>query len=119
MAHDWVFAGSRLVDDPLERTKQYYLANEGDVICVANFEGAMLDLPIRSSKGEGRAGVRGVHRTHPADGDQGHSSWNRCPCPPSSACGGLGRDVQQAPPPADPVAFLFGVRGSIGFFSAA
>lgn len=48
---DWVFAGSQLVDDPLDRTKpKIYLANGGDMICVSNFEDAMLDLPINSSK---------------------------------------------------------------------
>jgi hypothetical protein len=48
---DWVFAGSLLVDDPLDTTKpKIYLANGGDMICVSNFEDAMLDLPINSSK---------------------------------------------------------------------
>jgi hypothetical protein len=50
MAHDWVFAGSQLVADPLQPAQQRYLANEGDVICVANFETALLDLPVRSPK---------------------------------------------------------------------
>lgn len=47
---DWVFAGSRLVDVPLEQNKKYYLANDGDVICLSNFETAMLDLPVKSPK---------------------------------------------------------------------
>jgi hypothetical protein len=48
---DWVFAGSHLVKNVLEPGKpDIYLANEGDVICVSNFEDAMLDLPIESSK---------------------------------------------------------------------
>ncbi len=48
---DWVFAGSQLLPDPLDNTKPpFYAANSGDVICVSNFEGAMLDLPIKSSK---------------------------------------------------------------------
>jgi hypothetical protein len=48
---DWVFAGSQLVPNPFDKTKpKMYLANDGDVICVSNFETAMLDLPIRSSK---------------------------------------------------------------------
>lgn len=50
MAHDWVFAGSQFVPDPRQPGQPRYLANEGDVICVANFEAALLDLPIRSSK---------------------------------------------------------------------
>lgn len=47
---DWVFAGSRLVTNPLEPDKKIYLANDGDVICVSNFETALLDLPIKSPK---------------------------------------------------------------------
>ncbi len=47
---DWVFAGSRLVANPLDPDKKHYLANDGDLICVSNFETALLDLPIKSSK---------------------------------------------------------------------
>jgi hypothetical protein len=48
---DWVFAGSILIPDPLDKTKPpYYAANDGDVICVSNFDCALLDLPINSSK---------------------------------------------------------------------
>jgi hypothetical protein len=47
---DWVFAGSRLVDNPLDPDKKIYLANDGDLICVSNFETALLDLPIKSPK---------------------------------------------------------------------
>jgi hypothetical protein len=48
---DWVFGGSFLVRDPLDDTKKpYYAANDGDVICVSNFDTAMLDLPIESSQ---------------------------------------------------------------------
>jgi hypothetical protein len=48
---DWVFGGSHLIENPLDRDKpKIYLANDGDLICVSNFETAMLDLPIRSSK---------------------------------------------------------------------
>jgi hypothetical protein len=47
----WVFAGSHLIENPLDRDKpKIYLANEGDLICVSNFESAMLDLPIKSPK---------------------------------------------------------------------
>jgi hypothetical protein len=44
---DWVFVGSQFVDNGGRRA---YLANEGDVICVANFETALLDVPFKSSK---------------------------------------------------------------------
>ncbi len=48
---DWVFAGSYLIPDPMEPTKKpYYAANDGDVICVSNFDTALLDLPIESTK---------------------------------------------------------------------
>jgi hypothetical protein len=48
---DWVFAGSRFVDNPLDpKGAPIYLAGDGDVICVSNFEGALLDLPINSPK---------------------------------------------------------------------
>jgi len=47
---DWVFAGSRFVKNPLDDGKEYYLANDGDLICVSNFETALLDLPINSPK---------------------------------------------------------------------
>jgi hypothetical protein len=49
MTQDWVFAGSLLVPDPHRPGEKLYLANDGDVICVANFEVALLDLPVRSS----------------------------------------------------------------------
>jgi hypothetical protein len=47
---DWVFAGSQLVNNPLDPGKKIYLANDGDVICVSNFDTALLDLPIKSPK---------------------------------------------------------------------
>ncbi len=51
LAHDWVFAGSALFKDPFDPKKPpIYGANDGDVICVANFDTALLDLPIKSSK---------------------------------------------------------------------
>jgi hypothetical protein len=51
LEYDWVFAGSVLIPDPLDKTKKpFYGANDGDVICVSNFDTALLDLPINSSK---------------------------------------------------------------------
>jgi hypothetical protein len=48
---DWVFGGSLLFPDPLDNTKKpYYAANDGDIICVSNFDTALLDLPIQSSQ---------------------------------------------------------------------
>lgn len=51
MTHDWVFAGSVLFPNRLDpKAPPIYGANDGDVICLSNFETAMLDLPIVSSK---------------------------------------------------------------------
>jgi hypothetical protein len=48
---DWVFAGSMLVENPLDPNgRKRYLANDGDVICVANFGDALLDVPVESTK---------------------------------------------------------------------
>ncbi len=52
LEQDWVFAGSRLIPHPDDKDKPpYYLANQGDLICVCNMESAMMDLPFRSPKG--------------------------------------------------------------------
>jgi hypothetical protein len=48
LAIDWVFAGSELFVDPVTK-KTLYAADDGDLITVANFGGAILDLPIASS----------------------------------------------------------------------
>jgi hypothetical protein len=51
LTYDWVFAGSVLIPDPLDKARPpYYGANDGDVICVSNFDTALLDLPINSPK---------------------------------------------------------------------
>jgi hypothetical protein len=48
LERDWVFAGSQLYDDPFTKKKRY-AADDGDLITVANFSSAILDLPIESS----------------------------------------------------------------------
>jgi hypothetical protein len=48
LAIDWVFAGSTLYEDPATK-KTLYAADEGDLVTVANFGSAILDLPIESS----------------------------------------------------------------------
>lgn len=51
LASDWVFGGSQFIANPLDPKKpDYFLANDGDIICVANFESALLDLPIESTQ---------------------------------------------------------------------
>jgi len=51
MTHDWVFGGSGFWEDEMAGTKEYK-AEGGDFICVANFNSAMLDLPIESSQAD-------------------------------------------------------------------
>jgi hypothetical protein len=48
MKADWVFAGSGFFTDE-ETGKKFYLAEDGDLICVANFGGAMIDVAMPSS----------------------------------------------------------------------
>jgi hypothetical protein len=48
LACDWVFVGSAFVVNSGDPAEVHYLANQGDVICVANFESALLDMPIWS-----------------------------------------------------------------------
>ena len=55
LAVDWVFAGSELVKDPVNK-KPYYLADDGDLITVANFGSAILDLPFASTANDADRG---------------------------------------------------------------
>jgi hypothetical protein len=48
MNADWVFAGSAFVQDEASGHR-IYLAESGDVICVANFPSAMIDIAMKSS----------------------------------------------------------------------
>ena len=48
--YEWVFAGSKLVPGVNPDDPPYFLANDGDLICVSNFESALIDLNIESSK---------------------------------------------------------------------
>ncbi|MSR32882.1 MAG: hypothetical protein EXR99_15415 [Gemmataceae bacterium] len=69
LTHDWVFAGSKLVPNPFDKEKPpLYLANDGDVICVSNFETALLDLPIASSKENAELQFEGFKERLPAVG---------------------------------------------------
>lgn len=50
LAVDWVFAGSYFTPDPDDPGRPpIFAANSGDVICVSNFQDALLDLPVNSS----------------------------------------------------------------------
>lgn len=48
LSENWVFAGSELYQDPVSK-KMIYAADEGDLITVANFGSAILDVPFASS----------------------------------------------------------------------
>lgn len=48
MEPDWVFAGSGFWKDPTDG-REHYRADSGDMICVSNFNSAMMDVPINSS----------------------------------------------------------------------
>jgi hypothetical protein len=48
LSEGWVFAGSELFKDEATK-KTLYAADEGDLITVANFGSAILDLPLASS----------------------------------------------------------------------
>ncbi len=48
LAENWVFAGSELYTDPVTK-KTMYAADDGNLITVANFGSAILDLPLASS----------------------------------------------------------------------
>jgi hypothetical protein len=52
MEADWVFAGSGIYKDE-DTGKEQYQAEDGDLICVANFGGAMIDVSSKSSADDG------------------------------------------------------------------
>lgn len=44
----WVFAGSRLVSNSIDpKAPPYFLANDGDLISISNFESALIDVSIK------------------------------------------------------------------------
>ncbi len=67
MEAHWVFAGSGFDVDETTREK-FYRAEVGDLICVANFPSAMLDLSVESSSGnDGRLYEAYTQRIPPLD----------------------------------------------------
>lgn len=48
MPYDWVFAGSILAKDP-DTGEEMYLGDAGDLLCVANFQTATLDIAVESA----------------------------------------------------------------------
>jgi hypothetical protein len=62
---DWVFAGSDFFDDPITKTR-VYMADDGDLVTVANFASAILDLPFASTADDaGRVFVANTDRIPP------------------------------------------------------
>ncbi len=49
LEYPWVFAGSRFQKNSVTGETYYQADADGDLICVSNFPGAMLDLPIQST----------------------------------------------------------------------
>jgi hypothetical protein len=49
MTYPFVFAGSLFWKDP-EDARTYYMAEQGDFICISNFGTAMIDIPVESSQ---------------------------------------------------------------------
>jgi hypothetical protein len=52
MTYPWVFGGSRFIKNPFTDRMNYQADSDGDFICVSNFPGAMLDLPIESTSSD-------------------------------------------------------------------
>ncbi|HVK19239.1 MAG TPA: YdjY domain-containing protein [Fimbriiglobus sp.] len=51
MAHRWVFAGSRFLNNPdRPDAPPYYTANNGEVISISNFMDSMLEIPVAISR---------------------------------------------------------------------
>ncbi len=51
---DWVFSGSRFVPNAQDqKAPPYFLANDGDLISISNFESALMDLAIKVSSANG------------------------------------------------------------------
>jgi hypothetical protein len=48
ITHDFVFAGSEIVEDPQTKQKRF-LGDSGDLVSVANFPGSIVDLAVHSS----------------------------------------------------------------------
>jgi hypothetical protein len=52
MQYPWVFGGSRFQKNEVTGETYYQADADGDLICVSNFPGAMLDLPIQSTSSD-------------------------------------------------------------------
>lgn len=58
---DWVYAGSRLVPNSLDpKAQPYFLANDGDLISISNFESSLIDVSIKISSANSELGYEPV-----------------------------------------------------------
>ncbi len=69
LAVDWVFAGSQLYHDR-GTNKMRYAADDGDLITVANFASAILDLPLASSASDAERSYVANPKTVPPVGTE-------------------------------------------------
>lgn len=69
LAVDWVFAGSQLYHDQATN-KMRYAADDGDLITVANFASAILDLPLVSSASDAERSYAANPKTVPPVGTE-------------------------------------------------
>ena len=69
LAVDWVFAGSQLYRDETTK-KMRYAADDGDLITVANFASAILDLPLASSASDAERNYAANPKTVPPVGTE-------------------------------------------------
>ena len=66
--HDWIFAGSHIVEDPQTKEQFYVADRSGEIVCVSNFPTAMIDLPVKSSSDNSQLGFEAATETIPAKG---------------------------------------------------
>ena len=69
MDAEFVFAGSGFFVDG--NGKRHYMAESGNIICVANFSDATIDVAAQKHGSELRSDVRTLHRADPPGRDQG------------------------------------------------
>lgn len=71
MTHEWVFAGSRFVQNPdRPMDPPYYCANNGEVIAISNFVDSMLDLPVEVRRDERELYFKAIEKKLPPFGSK-------------------------------------------------
>ena len=93
---DWVFAGSLIYEDPVTK-KTAYAADEGDLITVANFASAILDLPIVSSANDADRGFTANTAKIPPIGTELFVFLSPRPARKSEKSAKTAKDAKQSP----------------------